>query len=181
MKVREFQEQDILNVKLFADKWIGKDYFSTDELLEYLYLGKKDDVQCSLIAINDEDEIIGIRIVFAPTKWENEFKNKLSRDMWKSKNAGYFKSLFIDDRYQGKGIGSSLSKEAIKRLKSVGAKSIVTHSWLESPNNSSQKYLLKMGFNKIINYENYWGHLDYECTRCGYGCVCTAQEMEKII
>lgn len=181
IQIREFRKSDIKEVKLFADKWIGKNYFSEIELLDYYQKGKKNNIQCSFVALNSSDEIIGIRIVFAPAQWEDSFSNKISTDKWINKEAGYFKSLFIDSRYQGKGLGSQLSKKAIENLKKVGTKSIITHSWLESPNNSSQKYLLKMGFKKIINYEYYWNHLGYECTRCGNNCICTAQEMEKLI
>ena len=53
---------------------------------------------------------------------------------------GYFKSLFIHEDYQGAGLGKTLSHKA-SVLKEMGAHAVLCHSWMESPKNSSQRYL----------------------------------------
>ena len=67
-------------------------------------------------------------------------------------------------------------------LKDMGAEAVLCHSWMESPENSSQRYLLKMGFQKIKEHPKFWYEIDYFCTRCGPSrCVCTAGEMIKLL
>ena len=46
-----------------------------------------------------------------------------------------------------------------------------------SPNNSSYRYLRKIGFKEIITHPDYWVDVDYICTRDGNPCHCTAIEM----
>ena len=55
---------------------------------------------------------------------------------------------------------------------------VVAHSWKESPNNSSMKYLEKLGFLPVGEHPLFWSEVDYDCTRCGKPpCQCTATEM----
>ena len=94
----------------------------------------------------------------------------------------YFKSLFVSGDYQQQGLGKTLSTKSIELLKQMGAEAILCHSWLESPGNSSQKYLQRMGFTDVTTHEKFWYPVDYHCTRCGPAkCVCTAIEMIKKI
>ena len=76
---------------------------------------------------------------------------------------------FVSGDYQQKGIGKSLSDQSIEVLKKMDAKAILCHSWLESPGNSSQRYLQKMGFDSVKEHEKFWYPIDYECTRCSPG------------
>ena len=172
-----------MDIKKFTDKWIGKNYFIEKDLKEIINLSIKDGLNASFLA-SDNDELVGIRLTYAPGGWPNKYTKGISPDLWKveKNDVAYFKSLFIKDNYQGKGLGKKLSNESINVLLKMGAKAIVCHSWLESPNDSSRRYLKKMGFEKIKEHPLFWSRLDYECVRCTpKKCACTALEMIKYL
>lgn len=75
------------------------------------------------------------------------------------------------------GWGKRMSLQAIELLKEAGAQAIATHSWKESPQDSSGKYLRSLGFRSVALHPFYWKEVDYICTRCGKPCLCTAEEM----
>ncbi|MCP4914825.1 MAG: GNAT family N-acetyltransferase [Oligoflexia bacterium] len=182
--IRKMQRNDLAAVKTFTDRWIGQDYFSMDELDDVFNLSYADNPEnsVSFVAIVD-DELAGVRLSFAPGKWLEKGRG-ITPKKWKVDHSkvAYFKSLFVAEKFQAKGLGKKLSNHSIEEIKSLGGEAIVCHSWLESPNNSSQRYLVKMGFEEIQNHEKYWYHIDYECTRCGISrCICTAQEMIKYL
>jgi len=187
--VRDINREDVSSTKLFADKWIGKDYFSGPELLDLLEQGKQSNLNASMVAVTlcpktSQSTIVGIRITLAPNNWIERFKGVLTPNLWNldSDKVAYFKSLFIAQDYQGKGLGKKLSNESIDRLRQMGATGILTHCWLESPNNSSFRYLDKMGFKEVKIHKKFWYDVDYECIKCGVGrCVCSAIEMIKIL
>lgn len=178
---RNTNPKDLDKLLRFTDRWIGKNYFSKEELRLNLLKGIKGDMNASFLA-TIEDTIIGARITYAPGEWI-DFKNmnQLTVGAWDEeiKDVAYFKSLFVHEKYQNKGIGSKLSEMSLFELKKMNAKAVVAHAWVESPNNSSQKYLEKMGFKKIAVHERFWYFNEYDCPRCGIEnrCVCSAAEM----
>ncbi|PIK15183.1 GNAT family N-acetyltransferase [Halobacteriovorax sp. JY17] len=180
---REIHTSDLEDILSFTDLWIGKNYFGRDELLEIINLGQKNGINTSLKAVSDSEELAGVRLTLAPGNWVNSMRG-LSTDLWKveASSVGYFKSLFVSENFQKMGIGKSLSTLSIEQLKKVGAKAVICHSWLESPSNSSQRYLISMGFQPVKEYREFWSEIDYHCTKCGPAkCLCTAIEMIKYI
>lgn len=176
--IKSFEIENIEEVRLFTDQWIGKNYFSSDELRQLRNKSIRDNLNASLLALSDT-ELIGVRIALAPGSWI-ESNMKLSPSYWgvAPERVGYFKSLFIHEKFRSLGVGSGLTESSKAILKQQGAKAIITHSWLESPNNSSQVYLLRHGFSEIARYPKFWEPLEYECVRCGpQRCQCTAVEM----
>ena len=185
--IRPLEESDLKNVQLFTDRWIGQDYYSYSELHDVFKKGNQGSLNASFVALSGGD-VVGIRLTYAPGTWIESstevFKKGLSTKEWKvpSLKMGYFKSLFIHEDFQGKGLGKVLSNKALSILKDMGAEAVLCHSWMESPENSSQRYLLKMGFQKIKEHPKFWYEIDYFCTRCGPSrCVCTAGEMIKLL
>ena len=185
--IRPLEESDLKNVQLFTDQWIGKDYYSYSELKDAFGKGKKESLNASFIALSG-DEVVGVRLTYAPGTWIEPsteiFKKGLSTREWKVSplKMGYFKSLFVHGDYQGRGIGKDLSNKALSVLKEMGAEAVLCHSWMESPQNTSQRYLLKMGFQKIKEHPKFWYEIDYFCPRCGPSrCICTAGEMIKFL
>lgn len=176
--------EDILEqVRLFTDKWIGTNYFSLEELKDIYQKSMKDGESASFVAFYG-DEIAAVRLTFAPGQWIDEKTRGLTKEEWgmAENHMAYFKSLFVSGDYQQQGLGKTLSNKSIEILKSMGAKAILCHSWLESPGNSSQRYLQRMGFSDVATHEKFWYPVDYHCTRCGpQRCVCTAIEMMKEI
>lgn len=182
MLIREFTNDDIQKVLKFTDNWIGRNYFSKQELEDICDYSSSDGLNASFVAESD-GEVVAARLSYAPGKWTSHARG-LSFDLWECEKSevGYFKSLFVSGQFQGRGLGRELSTLSIDRLKKMGARAIVCHSWLESPGNSSQRYLKKMGFREVKRYPNFWFNIDYECTKCAPSrCECTAAEMIKYL
>lgn len=179
IQIKTISMKDLDRILSFTDKWIGKNYFTKEELRQTLLMGIKKNINTSLLA-EYGNEIIAVRITLAPGEWITSHTYNITPHAWpvSEDKVAYFKCLFIDERFQGRGLGKILSNKSIEQLKKVGTQAIVCHSWVESPNNSSHKYLEKIGFKKIITHANFWYFKEYECTRCGVGrCECSAEEM----
>ncbi len=181
MQIKEFVLSDIQSVKNFADEQIGEGYFSLEELTE----NQKKSVTatgeiCSFVLVDPLKNVIhGLRLAYPPGQWSHGKGSKLRPDLWPFdlSNAGYFQSLFLSKQMQSKGWGPILSLKSMDIFRKIGAKGIVTHCWKESPNNSSVRYLEKLGFVKAIEHPLYWADIDYECTLDGRPCQCTSIEM----
>lgn len=179
MTIRPFELSDIAAVKRFADESIGLNYYSESELRECLEKSESNGVMCSFLLVADDGEILGLRLAYPPGKWNKGKGNRLRPDLWKVpvEKAAYFQSLFLSAKVQGQGWGPKLSEKSIEAFHRVGAEAIVTHAWKESPNNSSIRYLSKLGFVSVTTHPEYWIDVDYECVRDGNPCRCTAEEM----
>lgn len=180
LKIRPFRQDDLEAIKDFTDREIGAGYYSLQELKDIYARSEKSNVMCSLLLENEQGEILGVRISYPPGKWKHGKGKGLCPEKWPQSAAdtAYFQSLFISNDLQGQGWGGKISKEALFKLREVGAKGVVCHSWKESPNDSSTRYLKKLGFELIAEHHEYWKAVDYRCTRCGEPpCLCTAQEM----
>ncbi|MGZ3773359.1 MAG: GNAT family N-acetyltransferase [Bdellovibrio sp.] len=177
-----FEFKHLHSVKVFTDKWIGENYYTVEDLESLLSMSCKGGLNASILAW-DDSQLVGVRLTLAPGQWIRG-DLKITPQKWNvdADKVAYFKSLFIDESYRSQGLGaklSALSKEIILRQ---GGMAVLTHSWLESPANSSQIYLLKDGFKEIARHEKFWHHIDYLCTRCAPDrCQCTAVEMIKFI
>lgn len=179
MQIRPLSLADIPNVKKFTDESIGHNYYSESELREAHDRSLSHDVMCSFLLIGENEEVLGLRLAYPPGQWNKGKGNKLHVDMWdvQLNETAYFQSLFLSSKVQGQGWGPKLSEKSIQAFKEVGAKAIVTHAWKESPNNSSIRYLSKLGFQSVATHAEYWIDVDYTCVRDGKPCRCTAEEM----
>lgn len=177
--IRALRAEDLPQVKVFADRAIGHDYYSASELEEIFRRSWSGSMMTSLVLEDDYGEILGIRITYPPGCWARGKGKGLSPELWQIpfEEIAYFQSLFIDPRIQGKGWGHRMSVRAIDILKKSGARAIVCHSWKESPHDSSGRYLRSLGFQVVATHPHYWKEIDYVCTRCGKPCLCTAEEM----
>ena len=166
---------DIRMVRIFTDKNIGRNYFTEQDLRLILDKSKG----TSFLAKHNT-RIVGIRLTYAPGQWIGSFSKRLSQDKWgvSPEKTAYFQSLFIDPVFSGRGIGPALSQKSIEALKKQKTEAIVCHSWLESPRDSSMRYLTKLGFKTVETYDAYWSDKDYLCTGCNTRpCSCSAAEM----
>jgi ribosomal protein S18 acetylase RimI-like enzyme len=181
--LRELKGSDFEGVLTFTDTHIGRNYFSEEKLKKLFKASHRNNVNCSFV-LEDSEGIKGLRLTFPPGQWSAEWIDRDTRqpthpELWQTPadHVAYFQSLFIASQYQGEGWGERLSMASIENLKKLGARAVVCHSWDESPYNSSRKYLLKLGFQPLVSIPHYWKMIDYECTRCGQPCLCTATEM----
>ena len=181
LHIRPMRVQDIDALRSFTDEAIGTGYYSLEEVTDILRRSTSGESVLTLILEDDRGKIRGVRITYPPGQWSHGKGNGLTPQRWphRLEETAYFQSLFLADEVQGQGWGGKLSQRAIELLKEkTPARGIVTHSWKESPNNSSTKYLLKLGFQPINEYPGYWKDVDYNCTRClKPPCLCTATEM----
>lgn len=179
MKIRPFLKSDIKSVKAFTDVNIGKDYYTEAEMIDNQSRSVKEGVVTSFILVDENDQIHGLRLCYPPGQWDHGKGNKLSPELWGQdiSNLGYFQSLFVSSQVQGQGWGPILSENSLQALRVLNAKGVITHCWKESPGNSSFKYLDKVGFKILKEYPDYWIDVDYECSRDGKPCRCTAIEM----
>lgn len=179
MLIRSMQESDLNRVKSFTDRAIGANYYTLEELASIHSKSTKNDRCASLVLAGKDEEIFGVRLSYPPGNWESGKGRGLCPDRWRVNltETAYFQSLFIDPNLTSQGWGKKMSLLSISMLKSMGAKAVVTHSWRESPDDSSGRYLRGMGFEHIQSHPLYWFEVDYQCTRCGKPCVCTADEM----
>lgn len=180
LKIRALQERDLENVKDFTDREIGEGYYSHEEIKKIYERSILKGVMHSLVLCDESEEILAVRITYPPGNWEKGKGQGLSPDKWPRamSETAYFQSIFIAQTLSGQGWGGKLSLAALEILRQSGARGVVCHSWKESPNNSSTRYLQKLGFRVITEYPDYWKDLNYNCTRClKPPCHCTAQEM----
>lgn len=178
MIIVPFESQWIPKVKIFVDQVIGNNYFTEIELQEKQEQSRKDGQTPSLVITNGEN-ILGLRLTFPHGQWIKGKGDGLSPGKWPFgiEETAYFQSLYIDPSLMGQGWGRKLSLMSIEILKQIGSKGVVCHSWLESPGDSSGRYLRALNFQSICQYPEYWKPVDYDCPRCGKPCVCTAEEM----
>lgn len=181
MIIREFQASDIEQVKIFSDLAIGAGYYSAQELTEIQKKSIAPNGQiCSFLLIDETTQMVrGFRLAYPPGNWDHGKGQKLRPDLWPTALAetAYFQSLFISPDLQGQGWGPQLAEKSLQVFRGLGARGVVAHSWKESPNNSSYRYLKDLGFHEIIEHPLYWFDIQYQCTRDGYPCRCTAIEM----
>lgn len=183
MKIKELSQKHLTKVRRFTDAWIGKNYYSLSDLKMALDKSIKHGLNASLIATLN-DEIIGVSIRFAPGSWDVNKSFGFSYRDWgcNPKNVAYSKSKFVAEEYRGRGVGSKLWEETAVKLREMGTSAVLAHSWLESPGNSSQRHLKKLGFEEVNRHEKFWHSVDYQCTRCApERCTCTAVEMIKYL
>jgi ribosomal protein S18 acetylase RimI-like enzyme len=178
-QIKPLEKSILLQVKSFSDQWIGNNYYQMPELEKIFEKSQKNKIMCSFVIVDEVEKIHGLRISYPPGNWSSGKGQGLRSDLWNvpQNKTAYFQSLFLSNDIQNQGWGPKLSQASIAALKKIGAKAIVTHAWKESPNNSSLKYLKRMGFVELIEHPDYWVNVDYVCTRDGNPCHCTAVEM----
>lgn len=186
-QIRALRAEDLQALQRFTDRAIGEGYYSLNEVGEVLRRSTLDGEVFTLLLVNKSEQsphqerMLGARLTYPPGQWSHGKGKGLSPSAWPHslQHTAYFQSLFLSEELRGQGWGAKLSLAAIELLKKkTGSRGIVAHSWKESPGNSSTRYLMKLGFQKVAEYPEYWRDVDYNCTRClKPPCLCTAQEM----
>lgn len=179
-KIVPFTAEYISDVVQFTDQQIGKNYYSAEEMVQ----NQKKSVALtgeitSFILLDADQRIQGLRLAYPAGNWAHGKGNKLRPELWPFtlEKSAYFQSLFIADIARGYGFGPMMSQKSISVFKRLGNLGVITHCWKESPDNTSFKYLSSFGFQTVVEHPLYWIDVDYECTRDGKPCRCTAIEM----
>ena len=180
LTIRALQAEDIAELVLFTDREIGANYYSPAEWQNIFEKSLLKGKMFSLVLVDGENRVQGIRVSFPPGNWQSGKGEGLATHLWPHGQAetAYFQSIFLRRSVQGQGWGGMLSSASIALLREHGSKGIACHSWQESPHNSSTRYLLKLGFTAIRELPGYWANVPYDCVRClRPPCQCTAIEM----
>jgi len=170
-----FTDNLIPAVVRFTDVAIGQNYYRPEDLRKFTL-----NPFSFILLRRDTFEILGARLTLAGGQWLGTEKLKGAHPaLWKvdPDKVAYFKSIFLADEVRGQSYGVELSLMALSALRKSGHKAVVCHSWNESPNQSSMRYLKKLGFKELVVIDNFWSEIDYSCTRCGKPCKCSATEM----
>lgn len=183
-KIVPFTANFISDVVHFTDVQIGENYYSLNEMLE----NQKKSIapngeMTSFILLDSKNEIHGLRLAYPAGNWAHGKGNKLRPDLWpfSLEKSAYFQSLFISESARGFGFGPKMSEKSLEVFKALGNQGVITHCWKESPENTSFKYLSSFGFKPVVEHPLYWFDVDYECTRDGKPCRCTAIEMSYLL
>ena len=179
-QIQPLKASDLEPLKTFCDQQVGHGYYSQTDLEKILAQSNSHGQNVSFLLKGPNQEIVGVRLSLAPTTWSDFMKDNCCPEKWglPSEEVGYFKSLFIDSRLQGQGWGPKLSNLSLEAMTKLGAKGVVCHSWKESPNNTSIRYLEKYGFQKVAEHPKFWASIPYDCTICKKPpCQCTGVEM----
>jgi GNAT superfamily N-acetyltransferase len=179
MKIRGYTLDELPLLKSFTDSTIDPGYYSIAELEDIYYRSQKNGCQCTLVLEDQGAAFEECASLPPPGQWQQGKGRGLAPERWgvELKDAAYFQSLFIDPGLTGQGWGTSLSRQAIQILLKLEAKAVVTHSWKESPHDSSRRYLRGLGFSSVASHPGYWSEVASSCSRCGKPCACTAEEM----
>ncbi len=177
-EIQPMDQVDPSKIKSFTDQEIGDGYYTVEEIKQMVRRSDSEAGSCSFVLLNNK-HVGGIRISFPPGHWQHGKGQALSPQLWPFTidQTAYFQSLFIAPKLQKQGWGTTLSKKSLSALKKAGAMGVLCHSWVESPGDSSRKYLASLNFKSICRYPEYWKNVNYICPRCGQPCLCTAEEM----
>lgn len=179
IRIRTLLPEDAPAVARFADRFVGVDYYPAADLLDYLARTTVGAITTSYVA-EQGDRVVGFRIVMPPGRWASGRGNGLTPERWPHplEATAYFQSCFVDTSLTGQGLGRRLAQVAFDDLRRLGARAVAVHSWKESPNDSSRRYLTRLGFRTVAEYPHYWRDVDYLCAGCRVKpCTCTAIEM----
>ncbi|MCB9526635.1 MAG: GNAT family N-acetyltransferase [Myxococcales bacterium] len=181
--LRRMTPEDAQGVADLARVVIGPGYYRLDEVHAYLERSVgANGVALSYVAV-DGPRVVGFRFVLPPGAWEQGRGEGLHPDRWPGplEKAAYFQSCFVALDAMGHGIGKRLARLAFADLHRLGAELVVTHSWKESPHDSSRRYLRRLGFSEVAELPEYWVDVDYVCRLDGKPCRCTAVECVRPI
>ena len=179
--VRDLTAGDDAEARALMERVGVEGYFEPGELARYVERSTSGTVCCALGAFDNDARMLGFRLTLPPGTWSHGRgrEDGLTPEQWPAplEHMAYFQSCFVDPVVSGRGIGTSLSREALRRLASLGALGALAHSWKESPHDSSRRALRKLGFVAIAEHEAYWSTVPHACVVCGFPCRCTAVEM----
>lgn len=178
--IRTMTDADVDAVSALGDVCIGPGYYPPETVREYIARSTAADGTVLAYVAERDGALLGFRFVLPPGEWSHGRGKGLSPQAWPApiEAAGYFQSCFVHPDAMGSGVGGRLAHRALDDLRALGARIVVSHSWKQSPHNSSLRYLKRLGFRVVAEHPLYWSEIDYHCKRCGPPpCLCTALEV----
>lgn len=182
---RFIKTTDFSRIIHIADKQLGKDYVTTELLNQSL---TKQECFCLVVEDNKTKKPIGfsfcLNINYEDAKALCKCTDKDLKELVFCDKIGYIKTVVIDKKYEGYGIGSNLVKECIEIMKKDGCTSFISTAWKHCGIINIANVLTKNGFIKTFEIPNYWYEDSiaegYSCPQCGNPCHCSCVIYIKI-
>jgi GNAT superfamily N-acetyltransferase len=98
---------------------------------------------------------------------------------------GLIKSVAVAPRFQGRGIGTQLVMDAIKKLEEHGAEAFYALGWVSKARGCHiQGVLEALDFRMISQFDYFWYkdsiEYGYSCPSCGHPCRCSTRLFVKL-
>lgn len=179
--IKKLTKDYIPHILDISDKQLGKDYL-THDILEKI-ADDSQDYFCE-VAIDIHNKIIGFYLgyIIQPSQIEEVLKisqEKIPRALKYANKIGVLKTIAIDDRYQGYGIGTKLTENSIQSFRKANAQMVCSVAWKSKKGINIGGILSNLQFKCITELPEYWKEdsieKGYECPVCGQPpCVCSA-------
>ena len=109
-------------------------------------------------------------------------KVKLSTDIvyaYKNQKLAVLKSIVVDPKFQGYGVGTRLVEESTRHLKISGAEAFISIAWTSSKGTHIGGIYANLNFVQLDKVEKFWSKdseaNEYSCPECGTPpCQCSA-------
>lgn len=148
MKIRDIMESDRESIKAIVDDRLGSGYF---ESVEEATMG--DEIHlCAEI----DGKIVGYGVAVLSPEY------------------ALMQTLVVAKNQEGKGIGSALIKERLKRIKEMGFTTVLARAWRSSKGCNACALLEKHGFEEQCELLNFYQEFDAVCPVCPGICICSA-------
>lgn len=181
LKICPLEQGDLQEISSLSDEIFGPGYLEDLNLLGEWSKVCPGEPHISFSLKTNADKVVGLRLSYPPGQWIHlDAFSKSHPSQWPvpSDLVGYFKMSMVHPDYQGQGWGKQMAQAAIGGLRARGAKGVITHSWNESPGNSSAQYTKAIGFQFVSSIPGFWKDYIYSCDVCNMpSCTCTASEL----
>lgn len=168
--INTLSEEDLPDILIMADKLIGKGYISKAELQKYI-----DDSNKTALVARKNDVITGFQLMLTCGMNElltqvlcepNWFKEQFSGSF----PIGILKTVAVRDEFINQGIGTDLTKRAIKMLERA-SNCIISICWDQGDHTPILAILEKCGMKLTHRIKEYWREdslkKSYQCKICG--------------
>jgi len=170
--IENLKEEDIEQVLIISDKFIGEKFQTYDSLKNYLQDSHK-----IIKVFRENDEIIGF------IKGEIIEKSELRKSLLKSNpciddelseegHMGYAETICIKEEFRGTSVAQKLTDELISSLIKIENIDIIyTTLWKMGERANAKKLVERTGFKYITEIPEYWYsdslEKNYFCPNCG--------------
>lgn len=179
--IKKLAKSHIPHIISIADNLLGKDHL-TQEVLDKISNGSPD-YYCE-VAIDSQNKVVGFYIGYITHAKNIEDKMKITQDeiprsIKYANKIGVIKTVVVEEKSQGYGIGTKLVESCMKELRKAGVQMVCSIAEKYRNPSNMDGIFKNLGFNIIAEVPEYWSEesIDkgYKCPICKEPpCECTA-------